>query len=100
MNELRHPGSAVSEVHARLLQKEYYSSTAQQYDAMHLEAQDDEHRLALGYLEAIVSHFRINSILDVGAGTGRVAQFLRQRRPELRVVSIEPVEALRRIRHE
>src|SRR5207253_1727294 len=34
------------------------------------------------------------SLLDVGAGTGRGIKFFMERNPDLKIVSIEPVQAL------
>jgi ubiquinone/menaquinone biosynthesis C-methylase UbiE len=84
------------EFNAQDLQKEYYSTTAKQYDNQHLQL-DDEHYLALNYLDGIIRFHNFKSILDIGAGTGRAALFLRERNPSLEIISIEPVEALRSI---
>lgn len=81
---------------AAVLQKQYYERTAAHYDAMHLDTNaDTEHILALHFLSSMITHFNIKSILDIGAGTGRTIAFLKQQHPQLRVVGIEPVEALR-----
>jgi SAM-dependent methyltransferase len=45
----------------------------------------------------MIELYKITSVLDLGAGTGRVARFLQQRYPTLKVISIEPVSALREI---
>lgn len=84
------------EISAQELQKEYYSKTAEEYDNQHLQ-HDDEHNLALNYLDGIIKFHNYKSILDIGAGTGRVALFLRERNPSLEITSIEPVEALRSV---
>jgi ubiquinone/menaquinone biosynthesis C-methylase UbiE len=80
------------------LQKSYYATTASDYDHQHL-LDKDEHFLALNYLEGLINFHGFTSVLDVGAGTGRAALFLRERNPELRVVSVEPVKELREIGH-
>lgn len=77
-------------------QRQYYAQTSAQYDAMHL-AENDEHYLALAFLTSILDGLEIRSVLDVGAGTGRVMTFLKQAKPELHVVGIEPSAALREI---
>lgn len=76
------------------LQREYYTSTASTYHGDHVGARD-EHSLALSFLLGALGFYEIRSVLDVGAGTGRAIQFLKQQRPELRVLGIEPVDALR-----
>jgi ubiquinone/menaquinone biosynthesis C-methylase UbiE len=80
------------------IQRQYYSATASSYDDMHLDS-DEEHRLALCFLEGVLDYFEIRSILDVGAGTGRVARYLKSKRPNIQIVSVEPVEALREQGH-
>ncbi|HEX8694172.1 MAG TPA: class I SAM-dependent methyltransferase [Longimicrobium sp.] len=75
------------------LQREYYAATAASYDEMHL-AEGDEHYFALSFMLAVLDFFEIRSVLDVGAGTGRTVKFIRERRPDVRVVGVEPVPAL------
>src|SRR5262249_42018218 len=79
------------------IQRAYYQRTAGAYDAAHLQEQDREHLFALRILDSIIDHFSIASLLDVGAGTGRVARYLKDRHSKLRIVSIEPVRELREI---
>lgn len=75
-------------------QRHYYARTASLYDGM--RTGDTEHAFALSWLEANLEHFGFHSLLDVGAGTGRVLGHLQARFPELRCVGVEPVEALRK----
>jgi len=77
-------------------QKNYYANTANEYDSMHL-SHGDEHYLALNYLDGLVKFNNVKTLLDIGAGTGRVALFLKKRNPELKIISIEPVQELRDI---
>ncbi len=77
------------------LQRRYYATTADRYDAMHVDTKD-EHHFALSFLVASLDFLEITSVLDIGSGTGRAIQFLKEQRPELRVVGIEPVEELRK----
>jgi ubiquinone/menaquinone biosynthesis C-methylase UbiE len=74
------------------IQQQYYAETAEHYDGMHSEP---EHELALRLLAAYIELHNIQSILDVGAGTGRTVLWLKQRFPKLTIVGIEPVAALR-----
>lgn len=75
-------------------QRDYYSETADQYEAVHVRA-GDEHFIALEYIAGLCETVRAESVLDVGAGTGRAVEFLRERRPSLAVTGVEPVAALR-----
>jgi ubiquinone/menaquinone biosynthesis C-methylase UbiE len=79
------------------VQRAYYKQNARDYDARHIHADNDEHRFAIRILEAIVDCYGIRSILDIGAGTGRVARHFKTRHPGVRVVSVEPVRELREI---
>jgi ubiquinone/menaquinone biosynthesis C-methylase UbiE len=78
------------------IQRKYYESTASDYDFVHLSS-GDEHFLALNYLDALIKFKNFKSILDLGAGTGRAALFLKERNPDLKILSIEPVKELREI---
>ena len=75
-------------------QRNYYAQTAPRYDEMH-GAGERAHMLALHLLAGYIRFYKICSILDVGAGTGRAMAWLRERFPELTIKGIEPVEALR-----
>jgi len=82
-------------------QRDYYSKTATAYDDMHVNANEkDEHFFALTFMIAALDYFEIQSILDIGSGSGRAIQYIKRRKPELRVVGIEPVKELRQIGHD
>lgn len=82
-------------------QRNYYSTTAVKYDDMHVDANEkDEHFFALTFMIAALDYFEIQSILDIGSGTGRAIQYIKKKKPEVRVVGIEPVTELRQIGHE
>lgn len=76
-------------------QLDYYRCTASQYADLHV-APGDEHFIALEYALALMPMAAATSVLDVGAGTGRAVRFLQSRRPELRIVGLEPSDSLRR----
>lgn len=78
-------------------QRAYYERTAADYDAMHVE-EGDEHYRALDWLSTLIGHHKIESLLDIGAGTGRAMQYLKARHP-IRYLGVEPVEALRSAGH-
>lgn len=78
------------------IQREYYTQTAATYDRAHV-AEHDEHSLALAFLLGPLEYFEIRSVLDVGTGTGRAIRYLKERRSDLRVLGLEPVDALREV---
>lgn len=80
---------------ARALQQEYYHATAADYDRQHL--MDPEHEFAIAWLTGLLDHLAVDSVLDVGSGTGRLLRRLRQHKrfSGIRMLGIEPVAALR-----
>lgn len=78
------------------LQREYYSRTAGTYDEVH-NSRVDEHQFALAFMRSAIDLFGIRSVLDIGSGTGRALQVLKESCPHLRVVGVEPSDALREI---
>ena len=78
------------------IQRKYYHDTAVEYDIMHShEESDPEHEIAFYFMCSMIEKFNIKSILDVGAGTGRVILGLQMKYPGLQVTGIEPVAELR-----
>lgn len=75
------------------LQRAYYAATAGAYDEVHVR-EGDEHYFALCFMLSAFGLLGIRSVLDVGAGTGRTVQYIRQHRPDIRVVGVEPVPEL------
>ena len=80
-------------------QRAYYSRTAKHYDAMHLHPVDEHGKALNGFMGLAEVFGPVDSVLDVGAGTGRALEKLRARWPRAEVMGIEPVEELRRIGH-
>lgn len=78
------------------IQQEYYSQTAEKYDETHI-SERGEHAFALSFMVSVIDYFEIRSVLDIGSGTGRVLRKLKQVKPELRIVGVEPVKELREI---
>ena len=74
------------------IQRGRSSDIAKSYDSLH---DDPEHEIALRFLAAMLDFAGVSSVSDVGSGTGRAMTFLKSLKPELRVVGVEPVEALR-----
>src|SRR3954467_9596053 len=79
------------------IQRDRHARIADQYEEIH---QDREHVVALALLEGMLGYLGADSLLDVGAGTGRTIRLLRTVRPELRLMGVEPVAELRRVGHE
>lgn len=79
---------------AEEIQREYYDQTARDYDAAHVD-ESDEHYFALGFLLGSTTYLKVDSVLEVGAGTGRGLLYLKQHAPRLKVCGVEPVQALR-----
>ncbi len=78
-------------------QRQYFADVAHEYDA---RIEDEfEHAFALALLHGVIERFGYASVLDVGSGTGRALTYLRSKVPGLRLLGIEPVEALRRVGH-
>ena len=76
-------------------QQQYYARTADRYDAMHLS--ETEHEIALAQLCGLVRYFGFESLLDVGAGTGRVLRHGVTEMPNTSVIGVEPIKELREI---
>lgn len=77
-------------------QQRYYASSALKYDVMHVNKKD-EHSFALSFLVASLDYLEVRSILDIGSGTGRALRFIKEHRPDIRVMGIEPVKELREV---
>jgi len=75
------------------LQRAFYRRTAPLYESQ--RSQDREHDLAAAWLESLLVHYGFESLLDVGAGTGKLLGRIHSRLPNVRLTGIEPVDALR-----
>ena len=87
------------EAEAASLQRAYYRDIADRYDSFHVDVNDSrrlgEHDLAAAFMTGVIPLLGIRSVLDIGAGTGRTLSQLKASLPQLRIVGIEPSEALR-----
>lgn len=80
------------------LQRDYYAKTAATYDSGHVNnAEEMEHSIALSALIGLSFHYHFESFLDVGCGTGRGVAELLRRRPDARILGVEPVAELRAV---
>ena len=78
------------------IQREYYARTAQDYQDNHIN-ENDEHFFALSFMLSIIDFWEIKTILDVGSGTGRTIKYIKQHRPQIEILGVEPVLELRNI---
>ena len=90
--------SEVSKRSEEAIQQNYYASTAKQYNTWHISDQD-EHFFALSVLIGLMEYLGIESVLDVGAGTGRAVKYINDHSKNIKVIGIEPVAELREIGH-
>lgn len=79
-------------------QQGYYTETAGSYDRAHLA--ETEHEIALAALVGFVKYYSLTSVLDVGAGTGRVLRHAGKLLPGVKLSGIEPVAALREVAYQ
>jgi ubiquinone/menaquinone biosynthesis C-methylase UbiE len=80
-------------------QRSYYAEMAAKYNEAHIN-DNDAHALALHVFSAFTKFENAQSILDVGAGTGRGVNFMIKNAPHLkRITGIEPSEALCKVGH-
>ena len=77
---------------AVLLQRQYYTDTAAEYDAAHAGEGDDD-PLNLKMLFGFLRMIEAKSVLDIGAGTGRAIRHLMNNMPDVSVRGVEPVAA-------
>lgn len=80
---------------AKEAQSHYYARTGRRYD----ELQDDPtlaHANALGWLTSLIELHPIESVLDIGSGTGRVLLYLKGY-AGLSVRGVEPSQSVREI---
>lgn len=75
-------------------QRRYYAATATGYSGKH-NSEGDDHDRALRLLFAWAPLLKVRTVLDIGAGTGRVHRAA----PDMDVTGIEPVAALREQGH-
>ena len=76
-------------------QRAYYARTAHKYDATFTSDPNDGHFMALSLLSGLLSKLDVKSLLDVGCGTGRAMQYLKENTTNITFTGLEPVEELR-----
>lgn len=76
-------------------QRAYYAATAERYDQMH--GQECETSLGLAFFLAAVDHLGIKSVLDVGSGTGLALLKVKNERPGIAAMGVEPSAELRAV---
>ncbi len=78
------------------IQRRYYRDTAATYNESCVHGKD-EHYFALSFLTSALDYIEAESVLDIGSGTGRAVSYLKEHRPAIHVVGVEPVDELRNI---
>jgi SAM-dependent methyltransferase len=68
---------------------EYYNQTASRYDELHGDGQNFEHIRALEYSWPILESYDINSVLEVGCGSGRSLEWIHARAPHVQLSGVE-----------
>ena len=79
-------------------QRDYYRKTANRYDDMHVNSVG-EHDFALAFMLSMIDFFSIDSMLDIGSGTGRALLRAKTVYHNLKVLGIEPSLELRELGH-
>lgn len=77
------------------IQRSYYAATARNYNEMHVH-DNDANAFAMSIMFGSAAYLGVKSILDIGAGTGRILIHAKKY-PDLVVNGIEPVKELREI---
>lgn len=72
----------------------YYDATASIYDQLHGGDQDQEHIRALEKSWPLLKGLAIESVLDVGCGTGRSLQWFSSQQVSLRLLGVDPSRGL------
>ena len=83
----------MSERTAEQIQRDYYDSTVDRYDSMHVHEEDEHHR-ALEFLSAWLPSLGVRHTLDVGTGTGRALRRFVSKTPQIRAIGVEPVHSM------
>jgi SAM-dependent methyltransferase len=78
------------------IQRRHFADNASKFDDRHIH-KNDTHHFALSWMLAAIDYLEINSILDIGSGTGRVIAFVKEKRPDIRILGVEPVKELREV---
>lgn len=75
------------------IQRRYYTGTAASYDTMHAHEGDADPSVQ-NHLYSMIRLVGAQTVLDVGAGTGRGIQNMLDAMPHLRVLGVDPVAAV------
>ncbi|MBN9615649.1 MAG: methyltransferase type 11 [Acidobacteriales bacterium 59-55] len=80
------------------IQRDYYRRTASHYDSAHTDSVS-EHDFSLAFMLSMINFLDIDSVLDIGSGTGRAILQTKAAYPEMKITAIEPSLELRMIGH-
>jgi ubiquinone/menaquinone biosynthesis C-methylase UbiE len=79
------------------LQRDYYAKTAENYDQMRGGHEEEALGMSLDFMISSFDRLGVGSVLDVGAGTGRSLSCIKEKRPDVHSVGVEPVAELRAV---
>ncbi|MFZ0271362.1 MAG: class I SAM-dependent methyltransferase [Acidobacteriaceae bacterium] len=82
-----------------VIQRDYYRRTAIRYDTLHTDS-IGEHDFALAFMSSMIHFLGLQSVLDIGSGTGRAMLQMKAAFPGLKAVGVEPSAELRAIGYE
>src|ERR1043165_4031755 len=71
-------------------QRQYYASTAGQYDDMHAP-----NAVGLAFLDGAIHLMNATSLLEIGSGTGKATAHLVAMHPNVRITGLEPSQSMR-----
>jgi ubiquinone/menaquinone biosynthesis C-methylase UbiE len=76
------------------IKQDYYAGNVKDFDGMHI-APGDEHYISLTHISNLIRTLKVQSILDIGAGTGRGLLYMKEHHPEIRAHGVEPSPDMR-----
>ena len=63
---------------------------------MHVHEQDP-HFFALSFMLSAINYLKVESILDIGSGTGRALTYIKEKHPQVSIIGVEPIKELREV---
>ena len=76
------------------IQRAYYASTAERYEAMHAHEMRDL-SFAVHLMLGMADFLGARTVLDIGSGTGRLLAMMKAARPSIAFKGVEPAAEMR-----